>query len=171
MKEITLIRHAKSDWGNEFLKDVDRCLSARGLRDAYFMSDWYAKNNPKPDLILSSTASRAINTALIFSRALELSTAQITLKSEIYEANVPALYSVLRAQKTDHTRILVFGHNPGVTDLCNDLSADLFFDNLPTCAIASYQFEIKDWKYLDAKKGRLNYYEFPKNFKALQSNI
>jgi phosphohistidine phosphatase len=171
MKEITLIRHAKSDWGEEFLKDVDRYLSARGLRDAYYMSEWYAKNNPKPDLILSSTATRALSTALIFSRALELPSAQITLEAKIYEANVSTLYSVLRAQNEAHKSILMFGHNPGFTEMCNELSDDLYFDNLPTCAIASYQFDIKNWKDLSAKKGRLNYYEFPKNFKALQSNL
>lgn len=164
MKEITIIRHAKSDWGEELIKDVDRHLNTRGLRDAYFMSEWYSKNNTKPDLILSSTATRAISTALIFSRALKLSSEQIALETKLYEASVSTLFAVMQKQNNDHHKILVFGHNPGLTEFCNELSTDIYFDNLPTCSIASYQFNIMNWKDLSEKKGSLNFYQFPKNF-------
>ena len=56
MKELTLIRHAKSDWGNESLKDIDRHLNERGYDDAYTLSDWYFNNHESPEIILSSPA-------------------------------------------------------------------------------------------------------------------
>ena len=43
MKELILVRHAKSDWGNESLKDIDRHLNERGYEDAYLLSKWYEK--------------------------------------------------------------------------------------------------------------------------------
>lgn len=166
MKEIIFVRHAKSDWGTEFLKDVDRHLNERGYSDAYFLSEWYSKNKKRPDLILSSTATRALSTALIFSRTLKMDVAALKLESHLYEAGLTELFSVLRSQDASNNSIMVFAHNPGITNICNELSDDLFFDNIPTCGMVSYSFDIKKWKDLDSKKGRLNYYQFPKEFKT-----
>lgn len=166
MKEIIFVRHAKSDWGTEFLKDVDRHLNERGYSDAYFLSEWYSKNKKRPDLILSSTAARALSTALIFSRTLKMDVAALKLESHLYEAGLTELFSVLRSQDASNNSIMVFAHNPGITNICNELSDDLFFDNIPTCGMVSYSFDIRKWKDLDSKKGRLNYYQFPKEFKT-----
>jgi len=165
MKEIILVRHAKSDWGTEFLKDVDRHLNERGYRDAYSLSEWYAKNKNKPHLILSSTATRALSTALIFARNLNLDMKKFKLEEKIYEANTDKLLSVIREQDNSLDTLMLFGHNPSLSNMCNVLSDDLFFDDIPTCGILSYSFNIKTWSALEAKKGKLNYYQFPKDFK------
>lgn len=165
MKEVIFVRHAKSDWGTEFLKDVDRHLNERGYSDAYFLSDWYLKNKPSPDLLLSSTATRALSTALIFSRTLKTNIAAFKLEPNLYDAGLTELFSVLRSQDSSTNSIMLFAHNPGLTNICNEVSDDLFFDNVPTCGIVSYNFDIKKWKDLDSKKGKLNYYQFPKEFK------
>lgn len=165
MKEITLIRHAKSDWGEAFLNDADRHLNERGLRDAYFMSEWFAKNKSRPDKILSSPATRALNTALIFARALSLKEESVLLEPKIYEASLESLLRIVQTQNSSYDHLLLFGHNPGFTALCNELSEDVFIDNLPTCGIASYLLNAKSWKEIGSKKCKLNYYEFPKNFK------
>jgi len=101
MKELIFVRHAKSDWGTEFLQDIDRHLNERGYRDAYFLSEWYEKNKNKPDLILSSTATRALSTAFIFARALEQTTDKIKLEEKIYEASLENLLSVLKKTRCD----------------------------------------------------------------------
>jgi phosphohistidine phosphatase len=165
MKEIIFIRHAKSDWGNEFLKDEDRHLSERGYRDAYFMSEWYQKNKKQPEKIVASTAIRAYNTAFIFARAMDFDMRNFILEGRIYEASVAKLISLIKDQNSSVSSIMLFGHNPGFTNICNELSDDLYFDNVPTCGIISYQFDIKDWLAIDTKKGNLNFYQFPKNFK------
>jgi phosphohistidine phosphatase len=165
MKEIIFVRHAKSDWGTEFLKDVDRHLSERGYRDAYFLGDWYLRNKSKPDLILSSTATRALNTALIFARASEFNMAHFHLEKRIYEASIARLFSVIREQDNSYKSIMLFGHNPSLTNICNELSDDLFFDNIPTSGMASYNFNVQSWAEVDSKKGKLNFFQFPKNFK------
>lgn len=165
MKELIFVRHAKSDWGTEFLKDIDRPLNERGYRDAYFLSEWYTKNKKKPALILASTATRALNTALIFARAFDLEPEYFQLEQNIYEAGTEKILSILKKQDKIHDSIMLFGHNPGITNTCNILSDDLFFDEIPTCGIVSYKLEIHNWSDLKAKKGTVNFYQFPKDFR------
>lgn len=165
MKELIIVRHAKSDWGTEFLKDADRHLNERGYRDAYYLSEWYLKNKTPPEAILSSTAARALSTALIFARTLGNDMKHFLLEDQIYEASVDRLLSVIRTQDNTRNSLMLFGHNPSLTDLCNKLSDDLYFDDIPTCAMISYNFNIKNWSELGAKKGKLNFFQFPKDFK------
>ncbi len=64
MKTIYLIRHAKSDWDNPLLQDIERPLNERGYADANVMGT----RLKTPGLIISSPAVRALSTALIFAR-------------------------------------------------------------------------------------------------------
>ena len=165
MKEIILIRHAKSDWGNELLKDVDRHLNERGYRDAYILSKWYVEAKTQPGLILSSTGVRALSTALIFARSMEFEMKNFQLEETIYEASLDTLLTVVAKQNDSKNSIMLFGHNPSITNLCNKLSDDLFFDDVPTCGIISYSFNVEKWNEVKLKKGKLNYFQFPKDFK------
>lgn len=165
MKELIFVRHAKSDWGTEFLKDEDRHLSERGYTDAYFLSDWYQKNQKPPQLMLSSPATRAMSTALIFARVMGFDMQNLKIDSRIYEINVAKLLALIQQQDDTFSSIMLFGHNPGFTNICNELSDDLFFDNVPTCGIVSFYFDVSSWSEISSKKGKINFYQFPKNFK------
>src|SRR6476661_10449246 len=125
MKEIIFVRHAKSEWGNESLNDIDRPLNERGYGDAYFLSSWYAKNKPVPDLIVSSTATRAYNTAQIFARALQLKSNKFQLEEKIYESSVETLLGIIKNLPTSANRVMMFGHNPGFTNISNEITTDL----------------------------------------------
>ncbi len=165
MKQLIFVRHAKSDWGEEFLKDIDRPLTDRGYADAYALSEWFMKNKQLPDRIVSSTATRAMSTALIFARAFDFNMACFALEKEIYESSVQRLMAIVREQNDTTLRLMLFGHNPAFTNICNDLGLDLFFDNVPTCGIVSLNFDIKRWRDLEEKTGVLDFYQFPKEFK------
>ncbi|MCC6371950.1 MAG: histidine phosphatase family protein [Bacteroidia bacterium] len=165
MKELILVRHAKSDWGSELLKDVDRHLNERGYSDAYFSSNWFRENKKQPELILSSTATRALSTALIFARTMEYDMKNFRLEKDIYEGSVTEMFEIINRQNDSKNSLMLFGHNPGITNLGNLLSDDLFFDNVPTCGILSFTFEKESWKAIEPKSGKLNYYQFPKDFK------
>jgi phosphohistidine phosphatase len=167
MKELIIVRHAKSDWGNEYLKDIDRALSERGYNDAYFLSQWFSKNKARPNLIVSSPATRAISTALIFQRALDLPLDSVILADDIYESPAAMILKVVQAQDKKIESLMITGHNPGFTDLCNQLSDDMYFENVPTCGIVSFLFDEKKWSDVEFKKGKLNYYQFPKDFKNI----
>ena len=167
MKELIIVRHAKSDWGNEYLKDIDRTLSERGYNDAYFLSQWFDKNKQHPDHIICSPATRALSTALIFLRAMNLPLTSIALTDDIYESRAENILKVIQKQDKKTERLMAVGHNPGFTDLCNQLTEDMFFENIPTCGIVSFVFDVKKWSDIEFKKGKLNYYQFPKDFKNI----
>lgn len=38
MKEVIFVRHAKSDWDHPGLKDIERPLAPRGMKDAPVMA-------------------------------------------------------------------------------------------------------------------------------------
>ncbi len=166
MKTLVLLRHAKSDWGYEALKDIDRHLNERGYEDAYFMSDWYEKNMLLPDLIISSSANRALNTAFIFARRFSIPESKVRIEEGIYESASPNLLNIISQLDNNNSCVMLFGHNPGITNLANELNKELMFDNIPTCGIVCIEFDIKNWKdILKVKEGKLVNYKFPKNFK------
>ncbi len=164
MKEIIVVRHAKSDWGNESLKDIDRHLSERGYDDAYQLANWFSKNKKTPHKILSSTATRALSTALIFGRAMNLPVSRFMLEPKIYEANTETLLDVLKQQNDTDQSIMLFGHNPGLTDLCNNLGKDFYLDNLPTCGMVVLHFDCQKWREIKIKSAKVTEHFFPKTF-------
>ena len=165
MKQLIFIRHAKSDWGSEFLHDADRCLNERGYSDAYYMSRWFKKNHKATDVIISSTATRALSTALIFARDLDFNMNNFFLEQKIYEAPMSRLISVIKNLNNEKDSAMLFGHNPGFTNVCNELSADMFYEGIPTCGIVSMKFDIESWNDVKPHSGKLDFYQFPKDFK------
>ena len=165
MKELILVRHAKSDWSNPGLQDVDRHLNERGYTDAYALSAWYCENKKKPASIISSTATRAVSTALIFLRALDLPLSQFSLCDTIYESTLEPVLDLIKKQNDSLKSVMLFGHNPTFADTINYLLATHSFDNLPTCGIVSLHFNAKHWTNLQPKTAELNYYHFPKDTK------
>ncbi|MCX7728886.1 MAG: histidine phosphatase family protein [Bacteroidia bacterium] len=158
MKTLILIRHAKSDWGYDFLKDIDRPLNERGFRDAYMQSKWYKDNYPLPQSIYTSPAIRAISTALIFARTLQYDEQKIVIRHGIYEATTDNFLSNIQSLSDHIETAMFFGHNPTITNLFNLLSNDVFIDNIPTCGIMKLEFNIPSWKEVgQAKAGKTEY--------------
>ena len=156
MKKLFLIRHAKSDWLNQELKDIERHLNERGYASANFMSQKFTE---KPDLIISSPAIRAISTALIFARNLYYSANNILIKQELYESSVMDYLSVINFIDNKYESVLLFAHNPTISDLVNVLTQSLPME-MPTCAIAGISFDTNDWQ--KAKSGKIFLFDYPK---------
>ncbi len=163
MKELFIIRHAKSSWAHQGLSDHERPLNNRGEVDAPLMGSILKGHNFIPDLIVSSTANRAQTTAKII--AVELAcTELIELESKIYEASAEQLLTLINQFDDQYNRIFIVGHNPGFTYLAEQLT-DEYFGNLPTCGIVGVRFEFESWSYVSAGTGVNFYYDFPKKHK------
>jgi phosphohistidine phosphatase len=166
MKELVLVRHAKSDWTKESIKDIDRPLGERGYEDAYLLSKWFKEEMGLPDTILSSPATRALNTAFIFARTFGINERDVLIDETLYESFVKSYLKSISQINNKVNRLMVFGHNPMLTELSNELNKDLLFDNVPTCGIIRIGFEFKDWKdILNKQEGKLLMSKFPKSFK------
>lgn len=167
MKELFIVRHAKSDWSGEIVKDIDRPLNERGYSDAYLMAEKFKKDFYFPNVVISSPATRAINTAFIFCRMFEKKENQVLVKVELYESTADEYLNIINGVTDDIKSIILFGHNPSITNLVNRLNKDVFFDNVPTCGIIHLCFETDSWKEIGNKSlsNKVNHL-FPKNFRA-----
>lgn len=162
MRRLTLVRHAKSAWDDPGLADFDRPLNARGQRDAPVMAQRLAALPRPPERLVSSPAVRALSTARVFAAALGVAESEVALEPAIYDASVGALMQVVRRLNPDLRHVLLFGHNPGFSQLARRL-ATCPFEEIPTCAIVSLELSIDAWTEADSGCGRLAYYLYPKD--------
>jgi len=162
MKELILIRHAKSSWKHPELSDIDRPLNKRGQRDAPVMGEILAKKNVSPDLIISSPAERAKTTSITIAEIINYPVDKIKFVKSIYEASLFDLLTVIRNIDGNTESVMMFGHNPGFTMLNNYLT-NRYIDNIPTCGIVSISFN-SGWKDIEEGSGKLNYFIYPKLF-------
>src|SRR2546426_10315742 len=96
MRLLTLVRHAKSSWDYPELSDFERPLNERGRRDAPAMAQRISRLPPKPDLLMSSPATRALATARLFAETLGFPMQDITIDARIYDASPETLLNVVR---------------------------------------------------------------------------
>jgi phosphohistidine phosphatase len=165
MKTLILVRHAKSDWGNETIGDVMRPLNQRGYSDAQILAKQLAQKIPAPQMWFTSPAIRAYSTALIFAEAFNYDQEKLLLKKNIYEASVKTLQTLVTAGIPDETETaFMFGHNPGFTKFFNQFS-DAFADNIPTCGVISLSNDVLSWKDFLNTQVKNDYYLYPKEFR------
>ncbi len=157
MRRLTLVRHAKSDWSLPGQNDWDRPLNKRGQRDAPEMARRLRSRRLKPDLILSSPAVRALTTASVMARELKVPATRVQQDERLYLASPADLLAV------EARHVMVFGHNPGMTECANRLSAGDHIDNLPTCGVFTAQFDVAAWRELDWHAGQDAEFDYPKN--------
>lgn len=152
MKQLTLIRHAKSSWSDPSLGDFDRPLNARGLEDAPRMGAYLKANGcPPVDQIVSSPALRARTTAKLIAEKLGMTNESIMLEPCIYEATLHRLFKLIGALDDAHPHVMLFGHNPGFAQLAYGL--DPCFtgdgDKFPTCGVAQMKLAIDRWSEVE----------------------
>lgn len=146
------MRHGKSDWSTG-LDDFDRPLSKRGHNDAPAMGEWLADNDLVPTTIVTSAAARAFATAAHVAEVVGFDPASMEARDDLYLASAHRWLEVI-GERDDDERLLICGHNPGLDDFVEYLSADplTYTDDhklMTTAAIAV--FEIERWGSLDAR--------------------
>ena len=144
MKTVVIVRHGKSSWDDPFLSDHQRPLAKRGLRDGPKMGVRLAEYGPPIDRVISSSAVRALSTAELVTREMGLPWDEIWIEDGLYHATETEMLDLIREQEDYLDGVMLFGHNPGMTYLVNDLS-DLDLDNLPTCGVVILQFDVESW--------------------------
>ena len=143
MKTLFLVRHAKSSWEDSALSDRDRPLKTRGERDVVEMGKRLSRRNVMPGLVMSSPAVRALATAKVVAKALDYKRKKIVVNDRLYGGTADELIDVIEKLDDKLDRVMLFGHNPELTDLAHRLSTDII--HMPTCAIAAFTFDCKTW--------------------------
>jgi phosphohistidine phosphatase len=163
MKNLILVRHAKSSWKDSSLDDHDRPLNKRGERDAPYMAKLLKEKKVEPDLMVTSTALRAFTTAREFARRLDYKKAKIERSDELYLAEVNEMLNYVRQLPDKHNIVMLFGHNPAITWFANQLSGGVI-ENIPTCGVCSITFNIETWKDVSEGSGKIDFFEYPKMY-------
>lgn len=161
MKRLVLVRHAKSSWASTHLSDRERPLNKRGERDAPRMGKRLAGRGAAPELILSSPAVRAISTARILAGKVGYAESRIVELDDLYGAGVRDFLEVLADRGGEAQSVMLFSHNPGITELVNFLSGETI-GNVPTCGVAVLDFPVKQWKEIGRGTGVLVDFDYPK---------
>jgi phosphohistidine phosphatase len=147
MKTLYVIRHAKSSWADPLASDFERGLNDRGKRDAPKMGRRLKEKEINPDTIISSPAKRALSTAKRVAEVLKFPKAGIKTDSKLYHADEDTMLSVVQDIKDNQNIVMMFGHNPGLTDFVNSIaSEDPYIDNVPTCGIIALSLPVDSWK-------------------------
>ena len=161
MKQLIIVRHAKSDWENPDLRDFDRPLNKRGKTNAPEMAHRLVKKQIKPELIVSSTALRALTTAKFFADTWQMPLADIQGQPSIYEASVNTLLKVINNFDNKYNMIAMFGHNPGLTDLVYYLDGHIY--EMPTCSVVILEFPFDDWAMISEGTAKVVLFDYPKS--------
>ena len=162
MKTLLLLRHAKSSWKDASLRDFDRPLNPRGLKAAPQVGRVMRKRKLQPDLVLSSPAERARQTARLVLEAAKFN-AELRHDERIYEASAARLFEIVSQIEDSANVALLVGHNPGLEELLEVLTGEA--REMPTASLACIELSIDKWSKLREKSGHLSSFLKPQKLK------
>jgi phosphohistidine phosphatase len=151
VRQLLILRHAKSSWADPALDDWQRPLNERGLRDAPRVGDVLRRRSLVPDLIITSDAVRARTTAQAVAQSAGY-TRELLVAPSLYHATPDDVIEVLKSVPDDAAnRVMIVGHNPGLEDLIEQLTGES--RGLPTAALVQLDLPIDRWSQLDISMG------------------
>jgi len=163
IKTLYLIRNAKSDWNDIGASDFERGITKKGKKDMETMSSYLFLKNVIPDIILSSCSLRAQQTTDILVDKLNYSD-KVEYLQELYYTPTQTLFELIAMQDAAYETVFVVGHNPQLTDIAN-LLIDEHISKIPSSGIVSINFDIQEWSEIVYKKGVVDFFIIPKQFK------
>jgi phosphohistidine phosphatase len=164
MKTLYLIRHGKSSWDDQSLKDFERPLLAIGEERSNMVADFLRAKKVFPDLIVSSHAVRAFETASLLAVALEYPRHNIQVESQIYHGGTDSLWSLVFSLPDHKNKVFLVGHNPTMTQFANGF-LEKKIDYLPTSGVVCVSFFTDHWNELLMAERKVEFVVFPRHLK------
>ena len=146
MLRLLLLRHAKSAWNHPGLRDHDRPLAPRGLRDAPRMGRYLRSQGLAPGAALVSTARRARETAELALEAAGADPGVLRLLPALYGSSPDEILGIVRREGGSASPLLVVAHNPGMEDLVARFLRR--YEHFPTAALTVVSAPAPDWSAL-----------------------
>lgn len=151
MKTVYIVRHAKSSWDFPHLSDHERPINKKGKKRTRIITDYLSKNKITIDLIISSHAVRASETAGIIARAIDYPAESIRIDRMIYHTNADRLIEQFFTLPNEVSSVMLVGHNPTLTNFVNNYLDDKI-DWLPTSAVVCMKFNTNNWEDISMAK-------------------
>lgn len=158
MKFLSIIRHAKSDWSTE-VDDIARPLNERGKNAIVLVGNYLHQQKINPDLIISSPATRALDTAKAISELVKYNTREINVKPVVYFGTSSAIIDLLKELDNTYNDVFLFGHEPILSSLIFHFTKTAL-EKFPTCSVFRIAFKIDDWSAI--KTGTTEFFITPK---------
>ncbi|MFH5831430.1 SixA phosphatase family protein [Halalkalibaculum sp. DA3122] len=166
MKQILLLRHAKSSWEIPHLKDFDRPLAARGQKDAPRMGRFLKKTGYLPGLVISSPAERAKETTQLCLEAAGLDEDLITWNDNLYYGTAGDYLDAIQQVPKNIECIMLVGHNPKMEDIASSLGGEANI-RVPTAALICFEQPANRWDQIIPGHPQLKWIMIPKLLKKL----
>ena len=171
MRQLLLLRHAKSAWDDPKLPDHSRPLNARGHQAGAAMRELVHTLGLMPDLVLVSSARRTLQTLQALG-PLDPS-CRVTPLDGLYLATLPQLLETIHGIDDTARRVMIIGHNPGLHELALTLAGgeamarpdtDLvrLTEGFPTGALAAFALACP-WSAVGRGSGRLDRFVAPRD--------
>ena len=150
MKDIYVLRHAKSSWDNSNLSDFDRPLADRGISDAKKMSNFLKDMNIKIDRVLCSNAIRAKETFDLTADGFNFEIDKATYLDKLYFGDTTTIIQDLKELDESLNNILIVGHNPTLHYLVEILTNESI-NRFTTCNLATISHD-GEWVSLNSQQ-------------------
>lgn len=171
MRQLAILRHAKSDWGNPGLTDFDRPLNKRGRKAAKKIGEELKNRGLSFDQIVSSPATRAKETVERFAVGYE-SVPAVRYEPQLYMCSTGTLIGVINSLPDDAATVMIVGHNPGFHDIVLRMTRpdgngmrEKVGANYPTGAFALIEFPVDSWADVGPASGEIRQVIFPRELK------
>lgn len=164
MKILYLVRHAKSSWEEPGTKDIDRPLMEKGVIKTQRIIDYFIKNKITVDLMISSPAIRAYETAKLMAKGIDYPVKDIKQENKIYDGYYDRILDIIYNTPREVNSLMIFGHNPTITHLAN-LFLHPGIDMLPTSGVAAISFDTDKWEKIPGTEPKKEFILFPKMLK------
>ncbi len=161
-KDLYIIRHGKAVSDYFEISDIDRPLKERGIVDSVKMANRLLSKDILPEKVISSSAVRAFHSASVFCRAFDISVENIQIEDKFYLSGPSTLLDIIVKTENSIGSLMIFGHNPGFTDLANYFLNNSI-NNMPTTGIVGIRFNTKSWSEISKKKVESSFFDYPKN--------
>ncbi len=161
MKTLIIARHGAFDHSDPQIADVDHPLNHHGHHQASETAGHFADLSIQPDLLVSSSAKRTIETAEIYAKKLGISSESIRIEENIFEAERAEILRVVQSFDDAAQTVILFGHHPGVTKLLHHL-VDGGVEKMPLDSFSVLELPIESWRMVSFKKGALLNYSQPR---------
>ena len=156
-----MVRHGKSSWDYS-VSDKDRPLQERGVNDALLVSSKFNSQAENIDAVFSSPANRALHTAMIFTRQLNISLSLVQITNELYDFSGESVFDFISNLDDSLDSVMIFGHNHAFTHVANSLG-NTYIDNVTTSGLVQLNFPVNSWN--SVTKGTTKQTIFPKDLR------
>jgi phosphohistidine phosphatase len=160
-RNLIVIRHTKSEWGDFSTPDFDRPIKKDRAVDAKEMASKLKSLELEPDLIICSPAKRTRQTAEYFCEKLKYDAAKIQFDKRIYESSEEDILQVVHEIPEEIKTLVIIGHNPSLTHFAN-LFIQEKIEDLPTTGVVWIEFKTDNWEIYKNTTGKLKYFLSPK---------